>query len=489
MTLRSVRDALRRGTPALLGATAALGALAASAQGAWTAPETLPQSAGRYPLFAAFGPQGAAHVGLFGPTLPGSPNAPLAVATAPGDAAFGVPAGLRDGLGTVSPGGTLLAVGGLPTSLDHVGGEPRRSLLRVAIGPLGGRLQRISTTRGIAGTRTLAGAVNDSGDAAVVFSRCVDATCATRTVLATFRRRGRSFGAPVVLARRTGFPVAAVTINPRGDALVAWIEHRARRRGNDIRTRMRRADGTLTKVRLAGSSAPAPAIAVTLTPGRHGVVSWFSQPVAGGSVGGPPTVSTVALNSHGNMGGLKPLDPGTAWRRPTAPARGARLRAVLGPDGSTTFAWTGFAGGHYVVRAERLYRDIGDQESLSPPGIDAQLMDLTTDAAGDVLAVWATAPDTAPVPGVAAVIRPAGAPPGAPSFGAPQLVLTGADASGTAAGAIAPGGRALVAGGPEQVLGRIASQGVRVTRLADRCRRTAHDAGSGALTSSEPAAG
>jgi hypothetical protein len=177
---------------------------------------------------------------------------------------------------------------------------------------------------------------------------------------------------------------------------------------------MRRADGTLTKVRLAGSSAPAPAIAVTLTPGRHGVVSWFSQPVAGGSVGGPPTVSTVALNSHGNMGGLKPLDPGTAWRRPTAPARGARLRAVLGPDGSTTFAWTGFAGGHYVVRAERLYRDIGDQESLSPPGIDAQLMDLTTDAAGDVLAVWATAPDTAPVPGVAAVIRPAGAPPGAP---------------------------------------------------------------------------
>ncbi|HYH90160.1 MAG TPA: hypothetical protein VEX67_13060, partial [Solirubrobacteraceae bacterium] len=61
----------------------------------------------------------------------------------------------------------------------------------------------------------------------------------------------------------------------------------------------------------------------------------------------------------------------------------------------------------------------------------------------------------------AAVIRTGGA----RTFGGPQLVLTGADASGSAAGAIAPGGRALVAGGPEVVLNRSDPPGVRVTQL------------------------
>jgi hypothetical protein len=44
-------------------------------------------------------------------------------------------------------------------------------------------------------------------------------------------------------------------------------------------------------------------------------------------------------------------------------------------------------------------------------------------------------------------------------------VLTGVDTSGTAAGAIAPGGRAIVAGGPAQVLNRSNPPTVRVTQL------------------------
>lgn len=444
---------------------AALAAVAAPAGAAWTPPQELPSSAGRYPLFAAYGAGGAASVGVYGPLalLASSPQAPLAIATVAAGAGQ-APSALPDGLGApvaVSAGGTMLAVGGPDSPLDHVGGEGPRARLRAGIGPAGGRLRRIATNA-IVGTRTLASAVNDSGDAAVVFSRCVNTGCSTRSVLATFRRRGRAFAAPVVLARRTGYPAAAVALNPRGDAIVAWIQHRAQGRGNDIRVRTRRSDGTLTKLRLAGPTQPVPTIAVTLTAARHGTVSWFSEGVGEGSVGGPLTVSAADLDSRGAVGRPKLLDRGTPSGHGEADAvHGARLRAILGADGVTTCAWTGFAGGHYVVRAERLNRDVGKVETLSPATVDAQLMDLATDGAGDALAVWASVPGTAPAPGVAAVIRSAGS----AGFGAAQLVLTGADAAGTAAGAIAPNGRAIVAGGPEQVLNRSNPPAVRVTQL------------------------
>jgi hypothetical protein len=450
----------------VIGSCAAALAAASPAAAAWTPPQALPGSAGRYPILAAYGPLGAPNVGLYGPLAlaPANPQAAVAVSTAPSGGAFGVPRGLRHKLGTpvaVSPGGTLLAVGGPRSPLDYVGLEGPSARLHVEIGPIGGRPRRIPTGAA-SGTRTLASAVNDSGDGAVVYSRCVDRNCSTRTVLATFRRRDRAFEKPVVLARRTGYPAAAVALNARGDAIVAWIQHRAKGRGNDIRVRTRHADGTLTKVRLAGPTKPVPTIAVTLTRGGRGTVSWFSEAVGEGSVGGPLTVAGANVDSRGAIGRLFVLDSGTPSGHGEADAvKGARLRAVLGADGVTTFAWTGFVGGHYVVRAERLDRQVGQVETISPPNADAQLMDLATDPAGDVLAVWASVPATTTTPGVAAVIRPAGA----TTFGAPTLVLTGADASGTVAGAIASGGRAIVAGGPEVVLNRGNPPAVLVTQL------------------------
>jgi hypothetical protein len=446
---------------------AAVAVVAAPAGAAWTAPQELPSSAGRYPVFVAYGADGATNIGLYGPLalIPRNPQAPLAISRAAAGAAYAGPVDLPGGLAApvaVSPGGTLLAVGGPRSPLDYFGLEGRRSRLRAGIGPVGGRLRPIVMHGGV-GTRTLATAVNDDGDAAVVFSRCVDKRCSTRSVLATFRRRGRAFSAPVVLAKRTGFPAAAVALNARGDAIVAWIQHRAQGRGNDVRARMRRAGGALTKVRLAGPAAPVPTIAVTLSRARRGVVAWFSEAVGEGSVGGPLMVSEAQVDSRGAIGRRRVLDAGTPSGHGEADAvKGARLRAILGPDGVTTFAWTGFADGHYVVRAERLERDVGQVETLSPVTADAQLMDLSTDSAGDALAVWASVPGTTTVPGVAAIIRPAGS----TAFGAPQLVFTGADASGTAAGAIAPTGRAIVAGGPEPMLNRSDPPPVRVTQLA-----------------------
>jgi len=450
----------------VVGSCAAALAAATPAVAAWSAPQDLPGSAGRYPAFAAYGAAGAANVGLYGPLglVPGNPQAPLAVASAPAGGNFGLPRGLRHKVGApvaISPRGTMLAVGGPRSPLDYVGLEGPSSRLRVEIGPIGGRPRRIATGTA-AGSRTLASAVNDNGDAAVVFSRCVDRGCSTRTVLATFRRHDRAFDRPVVLARRTGYPAAAVALNAHGDAIVAWIQHRATGRGNDIRVRTRRANGSLTKVRLAGPTAPVPTIAVTLTGARHGAVGWFSEAVGEGSVGGPVTVSAVELDASGTIVSHAVLDSGTPTGHGEADAvKGARLRAVLGAGAATTFVWTGFANGHYLVRAARLLRGVEQDEPLSPPTIDAQLMDVASSDAGDVIAVWASVPGTAATPGVAAVVRAAGA----TMFGAPQLVLSGADVSATVAGAILSDGRAIIAGGPEVVLNRSNPPAVRVTQL------------------------
>jgi hypothetical protein len=458
-------DILRRAKVIVGICACAAAAIAPPAGAAWTPPQEILGSNDRYPLLAAYGPGAAPSIAMYGPIelFPGNPQAPVAISSILSGAAYAPPVSLRDGLGAplaVSPNGTLLAVGGPRSPLDYFMLEGRRSRLRVGIGPVNAGLRRIPTN-GIVATRTLASAVNDSGDAAVVFSRCIDKECETRSVLATFRRRGRSFGAPVVLAKRTGYPAAAVALNANGDAIVAWIQHRAQRRGNDIRTRMRRANGTLTKVRIAGPTAPVPTIAVTLSGRRHGVVSWFSHPVSEGSVGGSLAVYRSDMSSGGALGKRRLVDSGTPTGHGEADAvGGARLRAILGADGVTTVAWTGFAAGHYVVRAERYHREVGQVETISPPNVDAQLMDFAGDSAGDALAVWSTLPGAA-APGVAAVIRPAAA----TTFGVPQLVLFGADVSGTAVGAIASGGRAVVVGGQAQQGGRLNPPGVRVTHL------------------------
>ena len=173
------------------------------AAAAWTAPQGLPNSAGRYPLFAGYGPGGAASVGMYGPlaVFPNSPQAPVAVSTMSAGAGLAAPVGLGGGLTApvaVSPAGTLLAVGGPRSPLDVFGAEGARSRLRIAIGALG-EAPRPVAAPAIVATKTLAAVVNDKGDAAVVFSRCIDRACRERTVLATFRRRGRGFGEPLVL--------------------------------------------------------------------------------------------------------------------------------------------------------------------------------------------------------------------------------------------------------------------------------------------------
>jgi hypothetical protein len=142
---------------------------------------------------------------------------------------------------------------------------------------------------------------------------------------------------------------------------------------------------------------------------------------------------------------------------------GFPVRAILGPDGITTAAWTGTVDGHYAVRAVRITAGVFPQ-TLSPPGADVQLMDLAGDSAGDAVALWGPTEPVVPLtaaPGVGAAIRTGSFAP----FGPPELALP-ADASaaenpGTAAAAIALGGHVLVAGKPES--DPSGPQAVRVT--------------------------
>jgi hypothetical protein len=79
----------------VLGSCAATLAAASPAAAAWTPPQELPGSAGRYPVFAAYGAGGAPNIGLYGPLgiVPANPQAPVAISSAPAGGGFGAPRG------------------------------------------------------------------------------------------------------------------------------------------------------------------------------------------------------------------------------------------------------------------------------------------------------------------------------------------------------------------------------------------------------------
>jgi hypothetical protein len=409
----------------------------------WTSPAAIDGTAGRTPLIASPTPTGYA-LAVKGPLamFPGTPQVPLAWSTtSTPSGAFGAPATLPHGLSAplaISPGGTALAVGGPRSPLDYFALEGRSAKVRIGIGRAGAPL-RLVRTRGLRASLTLAAAIDDRGDAAAVFSHCITKGCSKRMLFAAFRRRGGGFGSPLVLARRTGVPAGAVTLNARGDAMLAWTQQRADGGGYLIRVRTRRADGSLTPVRTAGTVRPRPTLTVTLSSGRRGNVSWFSEPVAEGGDGGPYVVRTRLLDSRGTLHGLRTLDQGTPSGHNDMDAiPGPRLLAV--PDGrGTLIAWTGFANGRFVVRGSHVVDDVATDLVLAPENVDARLQGLAIDAAGDAIVGWVTAPEYAL--GAAGATLRTGL---AGTFGAPVPLIPEA---ATAAVAVAPGPRALLAAG------------------------------------------
>jgi hypothetical protein len=171
-------------------------------------------------------------------------------------------------------------------------------------------------------------------------------------------------------------------------------------------------------------------------------------------------VTAASVSPAGSVGPQRVLDsftpPGSGEHAASTVVDGARLRAVLDPDNRTTLVWTGHEQA-YVVRAVR-FPSGSEAQTLSPPSQAAELADVATDVAGDVVAVWTGGEHPTNLagpgfPGIGVAVRKG---PGAP-FAAPETALANSTqrAYGTAAVAITPDAqRILVAGGPYFAVGR-----------------------------------
>jgi hypothetical protein len=426
----------------------------------WSVPTPIAGSEGDFPRLVSLAASGAAGLFVGGPLtlVPvAEPQLPIALSAraAGGGFARPVPLGAYGEPIAMSPSGLQsIAVAGARSTSDYFSlehGKP--SKLRVVIQKLGAPLHRIAAGNATA-TRFIDAAVNDSGDAVVMYSRCRTVACSTTSVWAILRHHGRAFSKPVPLAGKTFSADGSVAINPSGDALLAWSESRAGAsvRTYDVRTRLWKASGHLTKLRRAGPTVAHPQIDITLSTKRAGTVAWFSEPVSEGSVGGPATISAARVSSDGRIGRRVVLDrfsPPPVSNGANA-VGGARLRSILDPDGSTTIAWTGHDN-RYLVRAVR-FPGGGEAQTLSAGGSNAELTDLAGDPDGDAVAIWIGGSQPAalggtPVPGVSVAVR-SGA---KASFGPPELPLVNSNSRiyRTAAVAIARGPHVLLAAGGE----------------------------------------
>ena len=419
------------GLAATLAALVVLAAGASSAAGfVWSPVGPVAGSSGRTPILMTLDKGGAAAFYASGPMalFPGTPQVP--VSTMSRSAGSGLFTGLLP-LGALgeplatSPAGTTIAIAGPHAPTDYFGGTGGPPVpLSVAIGPAGSPGQPISTANTKASV-ALAAAVNDRGDAAVLFARCRSAACSSASVWAIFRRRGRPFSGPVLLAAKTRTVDApwifrgAVAVNQTGDALLAWEQTERGTRERTVVARVQRSDGSLTRTRTITTTFLAPTIAVTLGGSRKGVVAVFSQ-AAGIDGAGPAQVTSALVSPAGNVSGRRVLDDFSPSSDAVQGVTGPRLRAVLGPDGVTTLVWTANATTS-LVRSVRIPGSAAPA-TLSPEGVTSELAGLAVDPAGNAAIVWNSGdvrPSASSASGISVAVRDGAA----AAFGPPELVL------------------------------------------------------------------
>src|SRR4051794_19864153 len=286
-------------------------------------------------------------------------------------------------------------------------GDPRRAdafRLRSAIG----------TTRGTFGAERLiavgpqmlrvALAGNARGDAAVAWW---ERARHSRLFVAVRRRGHAAFGAPQRIASR-GFGSVAPAVGPRGDVIVAWES------GGVIRVRTRPAHATRFGAATVVTRRDADDAGLQAGVARSGraVLGWSAQRLTSGGDAGPVAYATAIRRAGGK-----------AWAVAVRERQAATLIAqpvalAVEPSGRATFAWTGFDGANRRVRAVTAAPGarFGAAQDVSSPGADALLGDLDA-AAGERALTWEIGR-----PGEEGMIAAALAGPGAPAFGAPELV-------------------------------------------------------------------
>jgi len=275
--------------------------------------------------------------------------------------------------------------------------------------------------------RAQAIAANTNGDVAASFGVCANRACVHQSLYLVVRRGSRA-PLPSIRVDNVGVgQISTVAINPRGDMLIAWQAN------GGVFARIRTAGGTLYRTeRLGNPGEPVRAISAVLTPERAAAVTWEAQDVNEGTPGSRATVDATF-----KAGGASHHFH-SAQRLATVPALstghyvGERgVKVVLSADGRITAAWTGFAGGRFVVRAAELsdFRFVGAQ-TVSDPAMDAVFSDLAAGPGSALAVLWETgAAGNDPgvgTRGLAVALRA----PGAPAFGPAESIEQGTAALG-----------------------------------------------------------
>lgn len=399
-----------RTASALVAALALLAApTVALAAPPWSAPTTVPNVIGQATPVVVTPSGSAALLGAISRTALGSAGGPaseLVALGADGRPGTPQPVALAAGLLTTYAKGHIAVAG----STLHNGTIDEHSHATVALGTP----SSLGPARGLTGSTGqhvfgLAG--NVRGDVAVVTG---DASH-VRTV---YVRRAGSTAFRVVLK----FPIsrdrargATVALGPKGDVLVVWEDNHV------IFARHVGPTGRAGPAHRIGDGVQSQLQAAIDDKGRL-EVAWKTQRVDEGESNAIATIRfATAAPGHG-FGSQRTIESIDAGRAVGNPA----VRIVPEGGGRTLVAWTGFAAGHFVVRAADFADGhLGAAQTLSPASADAVLGDAAVGADGAATIAWRSGVlGSDPAPGTNPTIFASHRDAGQSAFGAPEQVST-----------------------------------------------------------------
>ena len=202
------------------------------------------------------------------------------------------------------------------------------------------------------------------------------------------RHYSSAFGPAVTISGGRGAVTAlAVTLDYRGDALVAW------ERGGSVWARELHADGRrLSAQARLGPSGPRPQLQALVSDDNHAIVAWSSTRGAPGAA--TSTVLRLAISGPLLRFAARPLTL-ESFRDPAANVPGpGSLRLVRLSSEGVLLGWTAIQDGLHVVRAAVAGLDgLKPAATVSAPGGDAILSDLEPGPRGEAVALWTVAGD------------------------------------------------------------------------------------------------
>jgi hypothetical protein len=393
----------------LLTAAALAAPATALAAPPWSAPATIPGALGSStPVVVT--PAGAAAVLVpISRTAAGSsgwPASALVVLAADGQPGTAQPVALAAGLLTTYAKNHVAVAGS--TLVD--GTITDRSQSTVALGTAGA-LGAAHGLSGSTGQHVMGLAGNARGDLAVVTGD------ASRVRTVYVRRAGAtSFRVALRISVTNRARGATVAVGPKGDVLVVWEDK------HEIFARHLGTTGHAGALHRIGDGVQSQLQAAIDASGRL-EVAWKSQRVSEGESNTPAIVRfATAAPGHG-FGAQRTVETvGASGTGRFVGAPGVRL--VPEANGQTLLAWTGFDGGHFVVRESEIaggHRSA--PQTLSPAGVDAVLGDAATGANGAAIVAWRSGVQGAdPVAGATPAVFASHRDAATAAFGAPEQV-------------------------------------------------------------------